>query len=41
MRESRICDDNCAAIAPLTFKLSDPDTKAPVEDEEMDMDQGE
>jgi nucleoside-triphosphatase THEP1 len=27
LRESRICDDEGAAIAPLTFKLSDPETK--------------
>jgi ankyrin repeat protein len=27
LRESKICDDEEAAIAPLTFKLSDPDAK--------------
>jgi ankyrin repeat protein len=27
LRESRICDDERAAIAPLTVKLSDPDAK--------------
>jgi hypothetical protein len=27
LRESRICDDAGAAIAPLTFRLSQPDTK--------------